>query len=133
MFNIRKSILALTLLGATVLPLVSAPLTRPAKADDAAGAAILGGILGYGLYSANKHHREDDRRNRGYYGRGEREHHEGRNRYNRYDSRDNYRYGGGYGDPHHNGYSNRSRYDHRGYGGYYGSNNGYWGNGPHHR
>lgn len=111
MKNIKNTLGALVLTGVTLFGTLGlAP--APAKADGA-GAAIIGGIVGYGLYKAgqNDRHRDYDRRRD--YDRHDRRDY----RYNRHNS--GYSYGNGYydGGGTYGGYGN----SYYGGGGYYGN------------
>ena len=115
-----KTLVALAVLGATTFPIAGGALVRPAQArprnNGGLGSIIIGGAIGYGIYAANKHNRQDNYyRNNGSYGYGrnnrrEPEHHEG------------------YGQTHNNGYGNNG-YGYGGNGGYGGYNNGGYNNG----
>jgi hypothetical protein len=128
-----KTLVALAVLGATTFPIAGGALVRPVQArprnNGGLGSIIIGGALGYGIYAANKHHRQDDRRNSygnygGYnngYGNGrtnrpEPEHHEGygygNNGYGGYSGGyNNGGYNNGYGarDSHHDDYDHHRR------------------------
>ena len=142
MKQFKRTLGALVLTGVTFFGSLGLS-AAPAKADGSAGAAIIGAIVGYGLYKAGKND-DNDHRGRGHYGYD-------RNRYgydNRYDNRygykrdDRYSYRDGYRDGHRDGHRHeshrndhdrydRDRYDsdryRSNYGGYNRSNSNYRG------
>lgn len=122
MSKLQKPVVALAVLGTTLLPLLGGPLARPAHAGPKGrDLIIIGGIIagvgvlqnnrnngyGYGGNSHQRHDQQDEARRHGGYNNG---------------------YGGGYNGSYNNGYGGgyNGNYN-NGYGGGNGSNSGYYG------
>jgi hypothetical protein len=125
MSKIQKPVVALAVLGATLLPLLGGPLARPAQARPRGrDLVIIGGIIaGYGLLQNN--------RNSGYgYGGNSHQRHDQQDEARRHGSYNN-GYGGGYNGNYNNGYGGgyNGSYNNGYGGGYNGSYNGGYNNG----